>query len=287
VFRNFGAANSYGTDSSTAWLSFIGQRTGAKSGAHGAGATPTYQRIFGISFFSGGTANTNERFNVGELSSSTSFIDTDMWALNIFDPVSAANNLTVPSTTAIDQQSFLLVRINYGVGTLADNAYLWVNPNLSLGEPTIGSAQATLTNKNLEFDRLRVSAGGSTSSTEQPNGGVLAASGLIDEIRVGTSFASVIANGLIPGDVNGDLIVNTSDYQLIRNNFQLTGATRAQGDLNADGLVNFTDFRIWKNNRAPGSGADIDFLDFTTPEPSSLVLLLIATMSFSARRFKH
>jgi hypothetical protein len=287
VFRNFGAANSYGTDSSTAWLSFIGQRTGAKSGAHGAGATPTYQRIFGISFFSGGTANTNERFNVGELTSSTSFVDTDMWALNIFDPVSAANNLTVPSTTPIDQQSLLLVRINYGVGTLADNAYLWVNPNLSLGEPSIANAQATLTNKNLEFDRLRVSAGGSTSSTDQPNGGVLAASGIIDEIRVGSSFASVIANGLIPGDVNGDLVVNHNDYLVIRNNFQLTGAARAQGDLNADGLVNFTDFRIWKNNAGPGAGADFDLLQFAAPEPSSLVLLLIATMSFCARRFSR
>jgi hypothetical protein len=208
-----------------------------------------------------------------------------MWALNIFNPT--ATGEVQSSTTPIDQQSFLLVRLDYGTGALADNAYLWVNPNLGLGEPTIGSAQASLIGRNLEFDRLRVSAGGSTSSTEQPNGGVLAASGTIDEIRVGTSFASVIANGLIPGDVNGDLFVNTSDYQIIRNNFQLTSATRAQGDLNADGLVNFTDFRIWKNNKAPGAGADFDFLDSPTPEPSSLVLLLIATMSVTAGRFKR
>ena len=224
VFRDFGAAISYGTDSTTAWLSFIGQRTGTKSGTQGSGATASYQRIFGISFFNGGTANTNERFSVGELTSSDATVDTDMWALNIFDPA-GTNNLTVPSTTAIDVQSFLLVRINYGIGTGSDNAYLWVNPNLSLGEPAIQDAQAVLSNKNLEFDQLRVSAGGSQSSTAQPNGGLLAASGLIDEIRVGTSFTSVIGNGLIPGDVNGDLVVNSSDYQVIRNNFQLTGAT--------------------------------------------------------------
>jgi hypothetical protein len=286
VFRDFGAAISYGADSTSAWISFIGQRTGTKSGTQGTGGTASYQRIFGISFFNGGIANTNERFSVGELTSNDTTPDTDMWALNIFDPA-GTNNLTVPSTTAIDTQAFLLVRINYGVGTLADNAYLWVNPDLSLGEPSIGSAQATLSNKNLEFDQLRVSAGGSTSSTAQPNGGVLAASGILDEIRVGTSFASVIGNGLIPGDVNGDLVVNHNDYLVIRNNFQLTGAARTQGDLNADGLVNFTDFRIWKNNAGPGAGADIDLAQFGVPEPSSLVLLLIATMSFCARRFSR
>jgi len=285
VFRNFGSAITYGADSSTAWISFIGQRTGAKSGAHGAGLTPTYQRIFGISFFSGGTANTNERFNVGELTSSTSFVDTDMWALNIFDPNSAANNLTVPSTTAVDQLSFLLVRVDYGIGTGTDNAYLWVNPNLGLGEPSTGSAQATLSNKNLEFDRLRLSAGGSQSSTDQPNGGLLAASGLLDEIRVGTSFASVIGPGLIPGDVNGDLVVNSSDYQIIRNNFQLSSASRAQGDLNGDGSVNFTDFRIWKNNKAAGSGAEVSLGDFAVPEPSSVVLISLAIVGFCGKRF--
>src|SRR3954471_21226148 len=35
LFRNLGAANSFGTDGTTTWVSFIGQRTGGKSGAHG------------------------------------------------------------------------------------------------------------------------------------------------------------------------------------------------------------------------------------------------------------
>ena len=282
VFRNFGTTTSYGADSTTAWLSFIGQRTGTKSGAHGAGATATYQRIFGISFFSGGTANTNERFNVGELTSSTAAVDTDTWALNIFNP--AGSGETVATTTPIDQQSFLLVRIDYGVGMLADNAYLWVNPDLSLGQPAIGTQQAALLGRSLEFDRLRLSAGGSQSSTEQPNGGVLAASGLLDEIRIGTSFASVIGPGLIPGDVNGDLLVNTNDYQVIRDNFQISGASRAQGDLNGDGSVNFFDFRIWKNNKAPGSGAEISLVDFAAPEPTSAVLVLFAIVGFCGHR---
>jgi hypothetical protein len=85
--------------------------------------------------------------------------------------------------------------------------------------------------------------------------------------------------------VNGDLVVDINDYNLIRNNFQSTSATRAQGDLNADGLVNFADFRIWKNNRTAGSGAGDVFLDGPVPEPTSMVLLLIGMMSFGGRRF--
>src|SRR6185503_1643790 len=172
-----------------------------------------------------------------------------------------------------------LVRINYGAGTGADSAFLWVNPNLSLGEPSTAQANASLVNRNLEFDRLRVSAGGS-----QTNGTVVAASGFLDEIRVGGSFASVIGPGLIPGDVNGNLIVDINDYNIIRDNFQLTSATRAQGDLNADGTVNFTDFRIWKNNRTAGSGAGEGFLDGAVPEPASVILLLLGVIAVSGRR---
>jgi Dockerin type I domain len=285
LFRTFGAATTFGADGTTAWISMIGQRTGAKSGVQGVGGAASYQRIFGVSFFNAGTANTNERFSIGELSSSATVPDTDMWALNIFNPSGAGE--IQPSTTPIDQQSFLLVRLNYGAGALADNAYLWVNPNLSLGEPTIGSAQASLLGRNLEFDRLRVSAGGSNSSTEQPNGAILAASGLLDEIRVGTSFASVIGPGLIPGDVNGDFVINSNDYHIIRDNFQMASATRAQGDLNGDGFVNFTDFRIWKNNRSPGSGAEVDFLGGAVPEPASIAIVLIVFFAFSLKRFNR
>jgi hypothetical protein len=276
IFRSLGAANSFGTDGTTAWVSFIGQRTGGKSGAHGSAGAPTYERVFALSFFQGGTASaTNERWSVGELTPGATTLDTDTWSLNIFPTAEAQS-----SGIAIDQQSFLLVRVDYGAGTLADNAYMWVNPDLSLGQPSIGTAQASLLLRNLEFDRLRVGAGGS-----QNTGALLAASGLLDEIRIGNSFASVIGPGLIPGDVNGDLIVDVNDYHAIRDNFQASSATRAQGDLNADGLVNFADFRIWKNNRTAGSGAGDVFLDGPVPEPTSMVLLLIGIMSFGGRRF--
>jgi len=278
VFRSVASALNYGADGTTRWLSFIGQRTGTTSGTQGVGGAPSYQRIFGISFFQGGTNSaTDERWSVGELTPAAAATDPDTWALNIF-PTTEIQATTAP----IDQLSLLLVRLDYGTGALSDNAYLWVNPNLSLGEPSTGTAQAVLSGRNLEFDRLRVSAGGSSTA-----GAVPAASGLLDEIRIGTSFASVIGPGLIAGDVNGDLVVNDTDYQIIRNNFQITGATLAQGDLSGDGVVNFTDFRIWKNNRSSGSGAVANLFDSATPEPSSVVLLLLAIVTLCGQRFSR
>jgi len=278
IFRSVGASNNFGADGSTTWLSFIGQRTGTKSGTHSPTAGPTYERIFGISFFQGGTASaTDERWSVGELTPAAAAIDPDTWTLSIFPTVE------IQATAApIDVQSFLLVRVDYGIGTGADNAYLWVNPDLSAGEPAIGSQQATLSLRNLEFDRIRVSAGGSQSS-----GALLAASGFLDEIRIGNSFASVIGPGLIPGDVNGDLAVDISDYNVIRDHFQASGVPRTQGDLNGDGNVNFVDFRIWKNNRTAGSGSysDADLLSGLVPEPSSLMLFLFALIALVGRRF--
>jgi hypothetical protein len=283
VFRNFNT--NFGGDGTTTWLSFIGQRTGTKSGDHGVGSTPSYQRIYGISFFDNGIANTNERFNVGELSSSADVDDTDTWALNVFNP--SGPGTVVPTAVPVDQQAFLLVRLDYGSGPLSDNAYLWVNPNLALGQPSIGTANASLLSRNLEFDRLRISAGGSSNANAIPT-----ASGLIDEIRVGTTFASVTSASFVPGigDVDGDGDVDIDDYEIIRDNFQQPGTSRDDGDLNGDGIANLVDFRIWKDNRnvGPGGGSGTPVEGGNVPEPTGLAILLLG-MSLTAltrrRRF--
>lgn len=268
-FRTF--QTDFGTDGSTAWISLIGQRTGNKSGTDGAGDTASYQRVFGAHFFNSGIATTDERFSIGELSSAAAIDDLDRWGLNIFnaDPLLAT---VATSSTPIDQQSFLLVRIDFSAGALTDNAYLWVNPNLAAGEPSVGTAHASLLNRNLEFDRVRLSAGGSLGTT----GEIAAASGLLDELRIGTTFASVIGVGLIPGDVTGNGIADISDYQVIRNHFHMTGASRADGDLNGDGRVNLTDFRLWKVSRTAGAGSGLFDESFgAVPEPSTCMLLLV------------
>lgn len=50
------------------------------------------------------------------------------------------------------------------------------------------------------------------------------------------------------GDINGDGLVNLSDFFILRTNFGKTGATRAEGDLNGDGQVNLSDFFVVRQN---------------------------------------
>jgi hypothetical protein len=89
---------------------------------------------------------------------------------------------------------------------------------------------------------------------------------------------------VIPGDVNGNGVVDASDYVIIRDNFNGTGKTKATGDVNGDTVVNFLDFRIWKNNRTGGVGAGGDLeLAFGqhVPEPSSLFLALLGVAALA------
>jgi len=167
-------AQTFGTDGSTLWLSFISQRTGAKS-AGGTGATLNYQRVFSLSLFN----STTEQASVGELSND----NLDTWALN---PDATTIVPSVHTTVPLDTQAFLLARLDF-IGAGTDKMYLWVNPDLSQGEPDIGTAAASITD-DLTFNRLRMTVGGSQNS-----GATLAAQGLFDEIRIGDTFADVTA----------------------------------------------------------------------------------------------
>lgn len=89
---------------------------------------------------------------------------------------------------------------------------------------------------------------------------------------------------LIPGDVNGDLVVNDLDFNIIRDHLFLSGP-RTQGDLTNDGFIDFSDFRAWKTAHEAGSGAGAD-LNASVPEPASAMLAMIATAAsfFVGRR---
>jgi hypothetical protein len=71
---------------------------------------------------------------------------------------------------------------------------------------------------------------------------------------------------LIPGDINGDGLVDVADYNIWAANVGATGATWAQGDLNGDGLVDVADYNIWAANVGRTSA---------TPEPISMIVLAI------------
>jgi hypothetical protein len=76
--------------------------------------------------------------------------------------------------------------------------------------------------------------------------------------------------GLLPGDVNGDGMVNGLDVNVIAMNWMMNVGSRAEGDLNGDGVVNGLDANeVSLNWNAPNPPAS------AIPEPSALVLAAI------------
>jgi PEP-CTERM motif len=96
-----------------------------------------------------------------------------------------------------------------------------------------------------------------------------------------TLVLDYVPRAAVPGDYNGDGIVDAADYTV-----GLTGgATAAQGDGDGDGNVTQADYDYWKtrfgNTMGAGSGSKGGG---TVPEPSSFVLLAIGLASFAVLR---
>jgi hypothetical protein len=98
----------------------------------------------------------------------------------------------------------------------------------------------------------------------------------IDELRLGTSFAEVTpVVTFLPGDANGDGVVDSTDFGILATNFNTAGTTVQTGDFNADGKTNSLDFNVLATNygrtsSAPALGVAL------APEPSALAFLLFA-----------
>ena len=97
---------------------------------------------------------------------------------------------------------------------------------------------------------------------------------------------------LIPGDTDGDGTggEHPDDFEPIRANFRMNVSTREMGDLVTNGVVDFEDFREWKVAFLAGGGSlagvDFGFLS-NVPEPSALVLALVACLGLASVRRRH
>jgi hypothetical protein len=87
---------------------------------------------------------------------------------------------------------------------------------------------------------------------------------------------------LVPGDTDGDQVVDFEDFEPIRANFRKAVGERTMGDLVDDNIIDFEDFHQWKAAFVGGGGslAGLD-LSFGTnvPEPGTAALLLLAAIA--------
>ena len=153
----------------------------------------------------------------------------------------------------------------------ADSITLYLDPT-DTTEPVIPGAVVTGT--NIQLGMIGGALFGGTGTFPA-----------FDEMRAGTTFADALPVLPIPGDTNGDMLVNQTDYLNIFNAMNLTGANipstpTDHPDLNGDGKVTIADFRIWKDHRTDipsGAGAGAAFNSVgNVPEPTTLILALIA-----------
>jgi hypothetical protein len=106
----------------------------------------------------------------------------------------------------------------------------------------------------------------------------------LDEFRLATTFAEAVPVFPIPGDTNGDMLVNQADYLNILHATNLTGTAIPNSptdhpDVNGDGKVTIADYRIWKDHRTDipsGTGAGAAG---NVPEPTTLALAMIASLA--------
>lgn len=79
----------------------------------------------------------------------------------------------------------------------------------------------------------------------------------------------------VPGDANGDGLVDGNDYTIWADHFLMTGATLDDGDFNGDGIVDGGDYTLWADNYSVPALASA----MSVPEPASLALAVAGSLA--------
>jgi hypothetical protein len=311
------------TDGTSTWISFLGQRIGERNSEVPAPEfAGTYRRGANFSLFDTTieTGTDAEKLNIGESSNAQYPLEDgsfeDRWqtrqpripaaivAPQPFPPTNPVNGALrdVYSEAKFDELSLFVMRIDHVAGvdnaldtSGNDNVHFWLNPLLS-STPSDDSASGTYISADIvakaielglvspyvgteggefSFDRFRLFAGNNNGNPE--------AQWLIDEIRVGESFADVTPHTPavtgVPGDYNENDVVDAADYVVWRDNpatLPNEGAT--------PGVIDQDDYDFWRTRFGATSAAGAG-LSAAVPEPATctLVALACAAMLISRR----
>jgi hypothetical protein len=189
---------------------------------------------------------------------------------------------SAPDSFAEDARNHLIVmRFNLSSDPAADSFSLFLDPK-SVDEPVVPSA--TVTGVNISMTHI----GGMTIY------GGTGISPVMDELRIGDTFADVLPEFPLPGDTDNDDDVDVVDYQNIIRHMNLSGAAvpntiELHPDITGDGKVTIADFRLWKDRRTDltaGAGSAGGSAGVATPEPTSLIMVLIAAWALAAAWYR-
>jgi hypothetical protein len=303
------------TAGTSTWISFLGQRIGERNSDQWA---PTYRRGANFSLFDT-TVTDAEKLNIGESSNAQYPLGDgtfeDRWmtrhpripntiiAAEPFPPTNPVNGQVrdVYTEAKFDQLNLYVMRIDHVAGTSNalddsgnDNVHFWMNPVLGTA-PSDASASGKYISTDIvaaataaglvspyngteggefSFDRFRLFAGNNNGNPE--------AQWLLDEIRVGDTFADVTPHTQavvgVPGDYNENDVVDAADYVVWRNN-----PATLPNEGTSPGVVNQDDYDFWRTRFGATSAAGAG-LGAAVPEPATCTLVALACAAMLTSR---
>ena len=205
------AARAAISSSSTTWVSFLAQRQGETTDPNTTNLPNNpYPRGVNVSFFRNDLATNSEVVGLGNSSNATD----NTWSIiplggggnreGSYDPaggVQGGGSTTVGATTfPWENLQWAVFRIDHLAGN--DNVYLWLSPDPTV-EPSIASANATILSTDTNaIDYSNIGALRPFVGAQQGTVGAAnwrpAGELVLDELRVGTTYADMTRTSVIP-----------------------------------------------------------------------------------------
>lgn len=200
----------------------------------------------------------------------TTGVDLDIDAYRL---TSTNGSLSAASWTSLESQDYEGQGPNSGWTELGDSANElsegFLGGSSIIGSPTTISLGQIYTNLGNEDPTLKF---------EYHLPGTSATS--FNEIEI-----NYVTGAAVPGDYNGNGIVDAADYAVWRDNL---GSSNPAADGNGSGTVDSADYTYWKQrfgNNGSGSGSGSGADASAVPEPTSLVLVsCVAVVCLASRR---